>query len=119
MTEKAAGVGFDWRRTEDVLEKLDEELDEWKAELVADDPESRKRASEELGDILFVITNVARRLGLDPEHALQRSNDKFRARFDAVAALLEERGGQLGEASLEEMDRLWDEVKSRARSSEP
>lgn len=112
MTDKASHLGFDWRRTEDVLSKLDEELAEWKAEIASDDPAAKGRAREELGDILFVVANVGRKMGADPEDALLAANEKFRRRFEEVARRLEASGRDLADATLEEMDRLWDEVKS-------
>ena len=110
LTEKAARIGFDWRRDADVLEKLDEEVGELREEVGAGD---RERLADEIGDILFTIVNLARRFEVDAENALQRSNAKFTRRFEHVESSLRASGTSFEEASLEEMDRLWDEAKSR------
>jgi MazG family protein len=113
MTDKAAHLGFDWERTEDVVTKLEEELGEWKREILSDDPAAAHRAKEELGDILFVVANIARRMKVDPEDALQSTNRKFRRRFEEVGAKLAAAGKDYGDSTLEEMDRLWNEVKKQ------
>ena len=120
LTQKAAGVGFDWPDAGAVLAKLDEELAEVRAELARDGgaPEAetgRARLREELGDLLFAAANLARHLELDPEAALAGANLKFRRRFAAVEAGLAERGRPLEEATLEEMDELWERAKERER----
>lgn len=113
MTQKAAAVGFDWPDAEAVLAKVDEELAELRA-VLADgaDSASADRAREEVGDLLFTVANLARKLDLDPEAALAAANAKFRRRFQHVEQGLAERGRRLGEASLAEMDALWDEAKT-------
>ncbi len=120
MTQKAAGVGFDWPDAEAVLAKLDEELAELRAELApaaeaSEAPEAagerRDRLREELGDLLFTAANLGRKLGLDPEAALAAANAKFRRRFARVERGLAERGRPAGEATLEEMDELWEAAK--------
>jgi tetrapyrrole methylase family protein / MazG family protein len=108
---RAAGVGFDWENPEQVIEKLDEELAEF--------AEARRKASsdeleDELGDILFVLVNLARFMKVDPEQALRRSNAKFRRRFGYVEQKLAERGKRLQDADMEEMEALWQEAKSVA-----
>lgn len=108
MTQKAAGVGFDWPDVRGVLAKVREELGELEEALAEDD---RRAAREEVGDLLFIVANLARHLGADPEAALAGCNGKFRRRFAAVEAALEERGQSLAEATLDEMDALWDEAK--------
>jgi MazG family protein len=112
LTQKAAGVGFDWPDAAAVLGKLEEELAELRGEL-ARAPRDRGALAEELGDLLFTAANLARHLDLDPEAALARANVKFRTRFAAVEAGLKERGRRLGETTLEEMDQLWEQVKKR------
>jgi MazG family protein len=108
LTEKAGKFGFDWPDAETVLEKLREEL----AELEADVRAQRKdKAREEFGDVLFVLANMARHLGIDAESALQGANAKFVRRFGHVERRLKEQGRTPGESSLEEMDGYWDEVK--------
>jgi MazG family protein len=110
ITAKAARVGFDWSRLEDVLLKLKEEADEI---LEARDQKSREELAEEVGDLLFVGVNVARFLGIDPETALRRSNKKFIRRFRYVESRIKEQGRELKDATLQEMDALWDDAKSR------
>ena len=107
-------MGFDWPSTTEVLDKLDEEVAELKAEIVAGDLD---KARGELGDLLFVMANLARKLDLDPESTLREANDKFERRFRRVEALLLERGRTPAESTLEEMDSLWDDVKAEERSS--
>ncbi len=103
LTAKAATVGFDWPDTGPVLDKLAEELAELKA---APDAASQE---DELGDILFVAVNLARKYGVDAEQALRRSNRKFRERFQYIEDSL---GGSFDATNLEEMDRLWNEAKT-------
>jgi len=108
LTQKAAGVGFDWPEAPAVLDKVEEEVAELRAELAAGDA---GRLAEEVGDLLFTVANLARKLGSDPEAALAAANAKFRRRFAAVEAALAAAGKRLEEVGLEELDRLWDEVK--------
>ncbi|KXK01419.1 MAG: MazG family protein [Acidobacteria bacterium OLB17] len=103
LTSKAAKKGFDWKEAEDIFEKLDEEVGELRAALSAGDTEN---AAEEVGDLLFVVANLARRLGVEPETALKQTNRKFRRRFTFVEQELKSRGKTLDEADLEEMDAL-------------
>jgi nucleoside triphosphate diphosphatase len=112
LTQKAAGVGFDWPDARAVLAKLDEELAEVRAELDAPQPD-RDRLQSEIGDLLFTVANLARKLDVDPEGALARTNLKFRRRFAAVEEGLRESGHRLGEAGLDEMDALWEAAKTR------
>ena len=111
---KAARVGFDWPSLAPVLAKLKEELGELKAELGADPVEAgaHERIAEEYGDLLFVMANVARHLGIDPEDALRGTNAKFARRFEHIERRLAEMGRTPEQSTLEEMDRLWDEAKS-------
>jgi nucleoside triphosphate diphosphatase len=108
LQDKAAKVGFDWPRIEDVLAKAEEELAELKAAVASGDT---VHAEEELGDILFVLANVARWKGLDPDVAMAKANAKFERRFRRVEALLKARGRTPAESSLAEMDALWTETK--------
>jgi MazG family protein len=103
ISSKAAGVGFDWENAEQVLEKLDEELDELAAARAGG---SREELEGEVGDLLFVIVNLARFLKVDPEQALRKTNAKFRKRFAHVEA-----GAKLPGASIAEMEALWQEAK--------
>jgi MazG family protein len=106
LTKRAARVGFEWPSAHDVLEKLDEEIGELKAEM---DAEDQAKIRDELGDVLFVMANLSRQLGVEPEDALRAANAKFERRFGAVERSLGER---LGEASLKEMDAAWDAAKA-------
>jgi MazG family protein len=108
LTSRAAGVGFDWQNAEQVLEKLDEELKELAQ---ARQGASREELEGEFGDVLFVLVNLARFLKLDPEQALRRTNRKFRERFGHIERSLKEAGKSTSEATLEEMDALWNEAK--------
>jgi len=114
LTQKAAGVGFDWPDAAAVLAKVDEETAELKAALAGPEEAAGKAAArEELGDLLFTLANLARKLDLDPEAALAAANLKFRRRFEAVESGLAERGKSPAEATLEEMDELWEKAKER------
>lgn len=108
VQKKAAKAGFDWEKPEDALDKLMEECEELKAAMQNDD---RENQVEEIGDVLFSAVNVARLLNIDSEHALYDACDKFIGRFSKVEALAEERGIDMKNASLSELDSLWDEVK--------
>ncbi|HKV41181.1 MAG TPA: nucleoside triphosphate pyrophosphohydrolase [Blastocatellia bacterium] len=110
MTTKVSRVGFDWPDASPVMDKLDEEVAELKQAVGATDPEHNE-ISGEIGDILFVLVNVARKLGIDPEAALKSSNRKFRRRFKYIEDRLNERGTKPANSTLEEMDALWDECK--------
>ena len=110
LTSKASTVGFDWENAGQVLGKLEEELEEL--------AEARREGSfekvhEEIGDLLFVLVNLARLLKVDAEQALRGTNAKFRGRFGYLERKLAEQGKPLDEASLEEMDKLWGEAKNR------
>jgi MazG family protein len=108
LQERAAGVGFDWPDARGPLEKVKEET----AELERETRDGRRDTiAEELGDLLFAVVNLARKLGIEPSQSLERANAKFRRRFEAVERLAVERGVQMGDASLEQLDALWDEVK--------
>jgi nucleoside triphosphate diphosphatase len=105
---RAAGAGFDWANIEQVFDKLHEELAELDAARAAAKPEE---IEDELGDLLFVVVNIARFLKVDPEQALRKTNAKFRGRFAHVEAGVEASGKTLPEAGIEEMERLWQEAK--------
>ena len=109
LQRRAARVGFDWTETAPVLAKIEEEIRELGAELAAGSPP--ERVEDELGDLLFSLVNLARRLELDPEAALRQSNAKFEGRFRRVEALLAEAGKVPREATLDEMDALWERAK--------
>jgi MazG family protein len=108
LSQKAAGVGFDWPDAAAVLAKVKEELGEVEAEIAAGAP---SRLEGELGDLLFAVANLARHLGVDPERALAGANGKFRRRFGHVERRLGETGRQLGGVPLDELEALWQEAK--------
>jgi tetrapyrrole methylase family protein/MazG family protein/ATP diphosphatase len=110
LTTKAARVGFDWPSLKQVFEKLSEELDELGVEVEAK-PQDHQRLAGEIGDVLFVLVNIARKLGVEPEIALKATNRKFRKRFGYVEQRASDEGRSLGEMTLEEMDALWNKAK--------
>jgi MazG family protein len=130
LTTKAARVGFDWQNIEQIFDKLHEEVDELKAAIkeshtndnegdnnkdedaAATGEAAHERVREELGDLLFVVTNIARHLKVEPEAALKLTNRKFRRRFRHIERGLEAQGRTLDAATLDEMEALWMEAKS-------
>jgi MazG family protein len=122
LQSRAARVGFDWPTLAPVLAKIDEEIaelnsaiaDEKRVHREAGAPAS-KRVTGEFGDLLFVMANVARHLGIDPEASLRDANAKFVRRFRSIEAALRAEGRRPDDATLEEMDQLWDEVKAAER----
>jgi len=112
MTAKAARVGLDWHCLEDVIDKLNEEAAELKEAVSRED---REQIAGETGDLLFVAVNIARKLGIDPETALERSNRKFERRFRFIETAVKQQGRELKDASLAEMDGLWNEAKRSGR----
>jgi len=107
MTTKAARVGFDWPNAEAVFEKVGEEIAELRA------ASTQRQREDEVGDLLFAVVNLARKLEVDPESALKSSNRKFRRRFGGIEEGLRRRGRTPAESSLQEMDGLWDEIKQQ------
>jgi nucleoside triphosphate diphosphatase len=105
---RAASVGFDWARADDVVEKIQEEVDELRE--VADDP---ARAEEELGDLLFAIANLARKLNIEPETALRKANEKFTKRFNAMETRLASQGRRMNELTIQELEGEWQHAKAR------
>ncbi len=120
LSTKAARVGFDWQRIEDIFDKLHEEINELRAaikeraETKSEDDEQHVR--EELGDVLFAVANIARHLKEEPEAALKITNKKFRRRFHYIEQKLKEHNHALDTASLEEMEALWQEAKRAAHT---
>jgi len=111
MTEKAAAVGFDWRKPADVMGKMREEMDELEVELSAGEDAATDRVRAEMGDVLFVMANLARHLGVEPETALQETNAKFKSRFQAMEARSREMERDLRDMDLAEQDALWEDAK--------
>jgi MazG family protein len=122
LTTKAARVGFDWRDVDEIFDKLHEEVEELREAIRISKEAGRESASasesadrrvrEEVGDLLFAVTNIARHLDAEPEAALKLTNRKFRRRFRHIERGLRERNRPLGEASIDEMEALWQEAKS-------
>jgi MazG family protein len=112
ISARAAAVGFDWERPADVLEKIEEEVAEVRKEVESGATGHMSRAEEEMGDLLFSIANLSRKLGIEPEAALRRANEKFTRRFDAMEHAFTDRGKQLSDATLEEMESEWQRVKT-------
>ena len=108
LTNRAARVGFDWPDAAAVLDKLDEEIGELKAELPGADP---ARLTDEVGDLLFVLANLARKLNLDPEACMRHANDKFSRRFNAMEKMLAAGGRDLKNETLDAMEAAWQAVK--------
>ena len=105
IQRRAAETGFDWENIDGVIEKLSEEVREFK------ESENLEQKNEEFGDIFFTLVNIARRMGIDPEASLRQSNQKFYARFSTMERLCLERGLTLSKLSFNEQNALWDEVK--------
>ena len=112
ISSRAAAVGFDWVKATDVIAKIEEEVAEVRREVEAGSTGHLSRAEEEMGDLLFAITNLSRKLGIEPEAALRRANEKFTTRFDAMERAFAERGQLLSTQSLEDMEAQWQRVKT-------
>lgn len=118
LTTKAARVGFDWAQAEDVIEKLEEELEELQVEMRQENRDQSALA-EEVGDLLFVAVNLARKLGVEPENALKAANRKFRRRFSHIEKRLAEQDQAFADVTLGEMDSYWDEAKLLEKQNHP
>ena len=114
IQDKARNVGFDWKKKEDVWAKVREELGEFEAELRKEDTE---KSSQELGDFLFCVINAARLYHLNPDNALESTNQKFISRFGYVERKVKEAGKSMADMSLQELDALWDEAKAKEHKS--
>ncbi|OHE56492.1 MAG: nucleoside triphosphate pyrophosphohydrolase [Thermodesulfovibrio sp. RBG_19FT_COMBO_41_18] len=110
LQKRAAGVGFDWEKVEDVLKKLDEELKEFKEALKT---KRQDEIEDELGDIFFMLVNISRFIGVNPEDALRKTISKFIHRFRYIEMNAAEQGKKLSDMTLNEMDSLWDESKGK------
>ena len=109
---RAAAVGFDWEKATDVVAKIEEEVAEVRHEIETGATGDLSRAEEEMGDLLFAIANLSRKLGIEPEAALRRATEKFATRFEAMEHAFVARGRALSEATLDEMESEWGRIKS-------
>jgi tetrapyrrole methylase family protein/MazG family protein len=110
LQDRASRVGFDWERVEDVLPKLEEELEEFRTAL---EGKNQEEIEDELGDIFFVLVNISRFVGINPEDALRKTISKFISRFRYIEMAAKDQGKILSDMSLAEMDELWDEAKKK------
>jgi MazG family protein len=108
---RVAAVGFDWDKVEDVVDKIEEEVAELRQ---AVGTEGQARIEEEMGDLLFAIANLARKLGVEAESALRKANQKFTERFQKLEGQFVEQGQSVHDATLEEMEVVWNRVKQEA-----
>ena len=115
LTKRAAQVGFDWPTVAEVIAKIEEELAETAHEIAQDG--SRERLEDEIGDLLFAVANLARKLEIDPEAALRGTNDKFTRRFHHIEAALRSRGKTPEDSDLGEMDALWNAAKNAEKET--
>ncbi len=114
IQEKARGVGFDWEKKEQVWEKVEEEMQEFRNEFNAesDQPVNQKEAMSEFGDLLFSLINYSRFVHINPEEALERTNRKFIKRFQYLETESRKDGKQISEMTLAEMDKYWEDAKN-------
>ena len=115
LSTKAARVGFDWKSVDDIFDKLQEEIGELRAAIrdhvELKDEANHARVREELGDLLFAATNIARHMQVEPEAALKLTNRKFRQRFEYIENSLHERGQAFDQTSIDELEELWQQAK--------
>ena len=109
---RASSVGFDWTRAGDVVDKIQEEVDEIREVVTTSDTLDRARAEEEMGDLLFSIANLARKLGVEPETALRKANEKFTGRFETMERRIAASGRTLRDLPLDDLEREWQRAKS-------
>ena len=114
---RAAAVGFDWERAADVVTKIEEEVAELREAVDSRLATDRARAEEEMGDLLFAIANLSRKLGIEPESALREANGKFTRRFEAMEANLRAHGRPLAACTLDDMEAAWGRVKQAERQA--
>ena len=113
ISARAAAVGFDWARPADVIDKIEEEVAEVRREVESGATGHLSRAEEEMGDLLFAIANLSRKLGIEPEAALRRANDKFTRRFEAMERSFTACGKSFAQLSLDQMEEEWQRVKEQ------
>ncbi len=111
--EKAAGVGFDWEKSSDALEKVAEELDEVREVIDSKVEDRQERLGSEIGDLLFAVASFARLEGIDPEAALRKGLDKFRGRFEQLETKLTSDGHKFDDYTLDEMESVWQRIKKQ------
>jgi MazG family protein len=119
ISARAAAVGFDWARPTDVIDKIEEEVAEVRHEVESGATGDLSRAEEEMGDLLFAIANLSRKLGIEPEAALRRANDKFTKRFEAMEHAVAAQGRAFTELTLDDMESEWRRVKARGERRRP
>jgi ATP diphosphatase len=112
IARRAASVGFDWARAEEVMDKIREETEELGEVIASADTIDHARAEEEMGDLLFAMANLSRKLGIEPETALRRANDKFTRRFTAMESQISASGRRMRDMSLEELETEWQRAKA-------
>jgi uncharacterized protein YabN with tetrapyrrole methylase and pyrophosphatase domain len=112
---RAAEVGFDWPKVDDLLDKVEEEVRELRREVKEAGAGGARRTEEEVGDLLFAVSNLARFLKSDPESCLRRANRKFQGRFRALEQEVARRGKQVRECSPEDLDSIWEQVKRQEK----
>jgi ATP diphosphatase len=121
LSTKAARVGFDWKAVDDIFDKLQEEIEELRTAIRdhADikDEATHARVQEEIGDLLFAATNIARHMQVEPEAALKLTNRKFRRRFSYIETTLHQRGQAFDQTSIDELETLWQEAKRKKNSA--
>jgi MazG family protein len=117
LGKRAAGVGFDWVRAAAVVDKIEEEVAELRETLAAE-PSNAERAEEEMGDLLFAIANLSRKLGIEPEAALRKANQKFYERFGRMEVEIAKSGRDMRQMSLEDMESEWEATKTRKSESD-
>jgi len=110
---RAAEAGFDWVKVEDLLDKVQEEVQEIRKELAADGNLDRRELEEEVGDLMFAVANLTRQVNSDPESCLRGANQKFRRRFQALEAEVKRRGKSVRECTPQELDDIWESVKAQ------
>ena len=109
---RVASVGFDWTRAGEVIDKIQEEVDELREVVGGDTPIDRDRAEEEMGDLLFTIANLSRKLGIEPETALRKANEKFTGRFTTLERAVAASGRAMRDVPLDDLEREWQRLKS-------
>ena len=109
---RASSVGFDWPGVGGVMNKIQEEVDELREVIEAAAPIDQMRAEEEMGDLLYAIANLSRKLGIEPETALRKANDKFTGRFTAMERMISTNGRSMSDLSLDELETAWEKIKA-------